>query len=258
MTGISLNKPLLYQHASLRYFRCGEYHVTRTCREDVLLLVFDGTLRFTENGTAYTLCAGQYHIQQHDSCQTAPLPSDSPKYLYIHFQAVWDESDAVLPRSGVFDPSLFMPLMTAMDHLSHSRAPYIVQCAKFYEILSLLYQQRSSDSTANRIAAYLQDQYKNSITLEDLSVAFHFSKNHIISVFRAAYGMTPIAYANEIRLLKAEQLIETTSDSLELIARQCGFSTYSHFYRLLRRKYGLSPEAFRADRRIGQIKKSTD
>ena len=46
MYGINLNKSILFKHASMRYFENGEHHVNRTLPYDVLLLVFEGTLRF--------------------------------------------------------------------------------------------------------------------------------------------------------------------------------------------------------------------
>ena len=50
MNGIDLNKPIAYKHASLRFFNKNEHHIDRFCEDDVLLLVFDGVLRFSEDG----------------------------------------------------------------------------------------------------------------------------------------------------------------------------------------------------------------
>ena len=67
MEGINLERPITYKYASLRYFLEGEHHVSRLCRDDVLLLVFDGVLRFTEDGKPYEIHKGEYHIQRHGS-----------------------------------------------------------------------------------------------------------------------------------------------------------------------------------------------
>ena len=47
MQGMDLNAPITYKHASLRFFEKNEYHVERFSRDNVLLLVFDGVLRFS-------------------------------------------------------------------------------------------------------------------------------------------------------------------------------------------------------------------
>ena len=65
---IDLKKPIEYIYASFRYFEDGEKHVTRFCKHDVLLLVFDGVLKFTENGEDYEIHKGEYYIQKNGSC----------------------------------------------------------------------------------------------------------------------------------------------------------------------------------------------
>ena len=50
MYGIDLNKNIDYKYASLRFFNEGEHHIDRICGENVLLLVFKGVLRFSEDG----------------------------------------------------------------------------------------------------------------------------------------------------------------------------------------------------------------
>lgn len=252
MNGINLNKPILYRSASLRYFKEGEHHVSRYCRYAVLQLVFDGVLRFTEDGAAYEIHPGEYHIQRQDSVQLGELPSDAPKYLYVHFLAEWTDSGMVLPADGVFEYAKLKVLMEELDALAHSDAPYIVRTAKFYELLSRLYQTNPAEkSLADKVADYIAMECCGSIDLEMICDKFHFSKNHIINTFKRAYGVTPITYMNQLRLQKARYLIEVTSDPLESIAVQCGFHNYSHFYKLFCRENGCSPVAWRERKRIG-------
>lgn len=251
MIGIELNKPITYKHSSLRFFKENEHHVSRFCRDDVLLLVYDGILRFCEDGKQYELHPGEYHIQRHDSVQEGIYPSDAPKYLYVHFLADWAESDTVLPRSGVFEYTKLKTIIKELDTLAHKEALYITQAGKFYELLSKLRQPKSDDSAAAKIANYIAKECHHTISLEMLSREFYFSKNHIIDIFKKTFKMTPIVYTNYLRLRKAERLMEVTSDSLESIAAQCGFRNYSHFYKLFCREYKLSPEQWRKRKRIG-------
>ena len=253
MEGIALDRPIDYRYASLRYFKEGEHHVTRVCREDVLLLVFEGVLRFRENGQDYEIHPGQYHIQLQDSIQDGPFASDAPKYLYVHFHAHWDEGDAILPRSGSFEYGALRELMEELDRLAHSRAACILQIGAFYRILSALYQKSQADTHAARLADFIAKEYAGTISLERLCEEFHFSKNHIISIFKKEFGLSPIAYTNRLRLEKAEHRMEMTSETLEDIALQCGFACYSHFYRLFQRKNGMSPEKWRLRKRTNPV-----
>ena len=251
MIGIRLNRPITYVYSSLRFFKKGEHHISRTCTENVLLLVYEGILRFREDGKDYEIGPGQYHIQRQGSIQDGLRVSDSPKYMYIHFWSEWTEHDPMLPRSGTFDYAKLKPVMEDLHMLRHNaKALHFAQAGKFFEILGLLYQRKTSTTLADQIADYISGQSPQEVTIEELCDKFHFSKNHIINVFKKSYGMTPIAYMNRLRLRMAEYRMEVTSDSLEQISQQCGFQTYSHFYNLFVRKNGQAPEPWRKAKRI--------
>ena len=64
MAGIDLNKNVVYKFASFRYFEKMEHHINRFCKDNVLLLVFDGVLRFSENGEETEVRAGEYYVQK--------------------------------------------------------------------------------------------------------------------------------------------------------------------------------------------------
>ena len=250
MYGIDLNKEIKYKFASLRFFEQNEYHVDRVCEDDVLLIVYDGILRFSENGVLYEVHPGEYHIQKHGSIQRGTVPSKSPKYLYVHFYAEWT-NDSCVEKRGTFNYEYLKNDIEQMNSLSYSDAPYIVKTATFYSILSKLCKTKSRDNTAVKIAKYIDENRIQNITIDTLCKEFSFSKNHIINLFKKTFGQTPIAYLNLSRLKKAEELLITTSEPIENISIGCGYQNYSHFYRQFVRKNDISPENFRKQKRIG-------
>lgn len=277
MRGISFCDTVEYKWASFRYFDAGEHHVTRTCQEDVLLLVFDGVLRFSENGEAYEVHPGEYHIQKHGTFQTGEAASSSPRYLYVHFYAEWGDTcensgavmssagrnagpegigekhgscGEILPFRGEFSYSKLEAVMQRLDFMAHNGYTQVEQAAAFYEILSLLYRRNTEDTTSSRIAAFIEENYGKDLSLEMLAEEFHFSKNHIINMFRREYGVTPFEYVKNVRIKKAEWLLEVTSKTAESIAFECGFRDYSYFYRVFRDKNLLSPNAWRKRKRV--------
>lgn len=253
MHGLDLNKEIQYLFSSLRFFDPKEYHVDRFCKDDILLLVYEGVLRFREDGVLYEIHPGEYHIQKHDSRQEGALPSDSPKYLYVHFHTQWTE-DSILPKNGTFDYLSLKRSMEELNSLCHNNAPYIIQKAKFLEILASLCKPTVVNTTAAQISSYLQENCQQNITISMLCKEFSFSKNHIINLFKKEFGQTPITYLNSIRLNKAEELLITTSELIETISLRCGYRNYSHFYRQFVRKNKVSPETFRLRRRMGEFR----
>lgn len=249
MEGILLSRPITYLHASFRAFREGEYHITRRAEHDVLILMQEGTLTFTEDGEQVRLVAGDYYIQRRGGMQSATEPSVRPRYLYVHFLAAWGEEAGALPRRGRFSVTTLAPLLEEMDTLGHAEASYIARCGVLYRILTEISAKKPSGDIAEEICAAIEAAFPVGVPLPVLAERFHFGRNHLINLFRRRYGVTPVAYTNRLRLARARYLLEVTSDSLEAVAEASGFSQYSHFYRLFLRETGCSPSAYRASRR---------
>lgn len=250
MYGIDLNKPILFKHASLRFFDKDEKHINRFCEDDVLLLVFDGILRFTENGTEYEIHPGEYHIQKHNTYQSGDYTSDSPKYLYVHFNAEWTADCPILSYSGKYNYNQMKPLFEKLDCLSHNNSTMIEKNAAFFQILTTLYNPHKEKNIADEIADFILRENKNNLTLDLIAKEFSFSKNQIINIFKKKYKTTPIEYADRMKINKAMYLMEVTSKSVELIAYESGFNTYSNFYRMFYRYNNMSPKEWRKRQRI--------
>ncbi|MBR4949775.1 MAG: helix-turn-helix transcriptional regulator [Clostridia bacterium] len=248
MKKIDLNKNIIYKGASYRYFDKNECHCSRFCEQYILLIVFDGVLRFSEDGEEFEVFPGEYFIQRKNAFQDGKIPSDSPKYLYVHFDCEETEGDGLVFR-GKFDYNQLEPFMTKIDDYYHNDAPYILQVGKFYEILSTLYQKEKKATLADKIAEYIMLRFTEDVTLDEISKKFNFSKNHIINIFRNKYDMTPFEFLGKYKIRQAERLLEITSDSAEEISSKCGFNNYSHFYKLFRRMNNVSPNRWRQEKR---------
>lgn len=248
MYGIDMNKPIIFRHASMRYFEVGEHHVNRVLPYDVLLLVYDGVLRFSEDGIEYEVTPGHYHLQKAHTLQKGTLVSDKPSYFYVHFNAEWADTAYTLPKLGDFSYSQLKNKIENLDKIAHSDFSYTEKTCLFYEILCTLNNNNTNNNTnntASEIRSYITSNFLGEISLDDICRTFSYSKNHIINIFKAEYQMTPLEYINDLKLKKAMHLLESTSDSAESIAMECGFNCYSHFYKLFQKKTGFSPAKWR-------------
>jgi AraC-like DNA-binding protein len=85
-------------------------------------------------------------------------------------------------------------------------------------------------------------------TLEGAAAAAALSSFHLIRVFRAAFGETPLAFGAARRLEAARDTLILTADSVEEIALRAGYESRTAFDRAFRRRFGTTPGALRATR----------
>ena len=95
------------------------------------------------------------------------------------------------------------------------------------------------------MAEYTRAHLADVITLDSLAGAVSLSPYHFARSFRATTGMTPHAFVTEHRLMVARDRLLRGDASVTGIALSVGFSNISHFRRLFRRRYGLTPAGLR-------------
>jgi AraC-like DNA-binding protein/mannose-6-phosphate isomerase-like protein (cupin superfamily) len=102
-------------------------------------------------------------------------------------------------------------------------------------------------SRVTEMIEYIRSSYNNDISLDNISKKFNISRYYIIRIFKKHTGFTPIEYVNNIRVLKAIELLtgaerKTVSDIGELV----GFNSITHFGRVFKKITGISPQKYRA------------
>lgn len=69
---------------------------------------------------------------------------------------------------------------------------------------------------------------------------------HVCRVAQQYLGMTPSRYINTLRMEQAALMLASDDTPIPDIAAACGIDNLSHFYRVFRRHYGVTPKAYRA------------
>lgn len=103
------------------------------------------------------------------------------------------------------------------------------------------------DGLPEQIKKYIYQNFSKSISLEELAKRFDCSKSTIMNSFRKKYGITVIAYLNQVRLDEAQKLICDTELSFKEIACECGFYDQNYFSKQFTERFGCSPTQFRAE-----------
>ncbi|MCK9548703.1 MAG: response regulator [Sphaerochaeta sp.] len=92
---------------------------------------------------------------------------------------------------------------------------------------------------------YVDQHYRQPITLEQLSCQFNVSLSHLCRQFKRACEMTFTEYLRKRRIDYACTLLRGTNNSVSEIGRQVGFEDYFYFNKVFKRAVGISPAAYR-------------
>lgn len=99
------------------------------------------------------------------------------------------------------------------------------------------------------VLRYMESNLDAPVPRGTLARMVHLSESRFHDVFRAATGQAPLAYWQRLRLQRAQELLIAGSDGIGDVASACGFGDAFHFSRLFKAFCGLSPRAYREQRR---------
>ncbi|WP_042407209.1 helix-turn-helix domain-containing protein [Streptacidiphilus carbonis] len=83
------------------------------------------------------------------------------------------------------------------------------------------------------------------LTVEDLARRANMSSRNLSRHFRSATGTTPLQWLLTQRIRHAQELLETTDDSVETVATATGMGTATTLRRHFNRTVGLPPDTYR-------------
>ena len=96
-----------------------------------------------------------------------------------------------------------------------------------------------------RINAYVRSHLAQPVTIPSLARHMGYSESYMRAIFRRELGVSLGAYMRESRLsVAASMLAEQDRDSVEEIARACGFKSIFVFSRAFKKAMGVSPRAY--------------
>jgi len=92
---------------------------------------------------------------------------------------------------------------------------------------------------------YIADNYRKSLTLEEVSGKIGFNASYFSSIFKKETGENFTEYLAQIRIQNAKQLLMETDFAIADIAEKVGYSDIKYFSKLFKKITGLNPKEFR-------------
>jgi AraC-like DNA-binding protein len=97
----------------------------------------------------------------------------------------------------------------------------------------------------NSSFVYIENNYKDEITLKDISAAVGFSEYHFSRLFKEITEKNFHSFLNEFRIKKAEKLLTGSNMTIAQISHEVGFNSFATFNRLFKKIKGCPPTLYR-------------
>lgn len=114
--------------------------------------------------------------------------------------------------------------------------------SQFSASLSL---QTSDRAPLRELQAWLLDNLSQPLSVEQMAVQAGMSPRNFSRVFTAQIGATPARFLTQIRVEAARRRLEESSQSIELIAEECGFGSAESMRSAFQRLLHVSPQEYR-------------
>ena len=95
------------------------------------------------------------------------------------------------------------------------------------------------------VKKYIQNHFKENITLDTLSELVFLNKYYLVHAFKKYNHISPINYQLKLRIQEAEQLLKTTNLVIADVSSSLGFSSQSYFSQIFKKHTGLTPNQYR-------------
>lgn len=96
----------------------------------------------------------------------------------------------------------------------------------------------------DKVLAYIHENYRNQITLDELAAVCCFSKFHLCKKFKEKTRLSIINYILMVRIDKAKEMLIQNQYRVFEIAQMVGFSDTSYFNRIFKKMTGYTPKEF--------------
>jgi len=100
---------------------------------------------------------------------------------------------------------------------------------------------------------YIHDNLDRKITIDELAKVTCLSKFHLYDSFKAVYRKTPHQYTNNIKILKAKELLTNNRHSVSEVSTLVGFNDIHSFSKIFKKKCGVAPTTFVSKKKEGLL-----
>lgn len=255
-------RSMLFYMSSCGYYRTDyEYHIERDDYQNFLIFcILDGRLSVTSENRTMVAESGQIgFLDCHEPHEYHTIGHTEFLWLHLDGSNIRDFYNAIIKQKGgfVFSAESFETVKQLLyeivstyriDQIPHEAA----LSGSLYRILTELlnYSGGAADgdeqeSNVKMAIRFIQKNYGEKISLEDVARHVNMSLFHFARVFKKSCGYSPHEFLILTRINHAKHLLKTTELPIKVIAQMVGYQNATTFTNAFTNRVAISPTRFR-------------
>lgn len=263
---------ILYQPSTIHFNKNSVFSLMRCQRHSGLhwhsaiefIYFISGGLEITLNGMTYTPNSGDIIVINSSNVHGFQITKAPVDYYVLLASDDFFISNSLYNENTYFKPlirsnearAIFDEIIKEYDKKDeYSNVAILSKIMGLFVLLKRNFVQEDLDSLPfepKKIAmvrsaiGYLQENFKEKLTVNEISNALHFSKSYLSHVFKDITGFSLIEYVNLIRCQNARAMLLDGCSIFES-ALSSGFSELSYFTRVFKKTMGIPPSMARKE-----------
>lgn len=256
----------IFIHKNLPYLELRYSNNTKHYKEHVhdtfsIGINLKGKSIYTNTNKKYEFDAGMLAVVNKNEIHSCNPINDTPNLYYMmYLDEKWcfdiqksissDIKEFVpFPKKILYDEDLYDGFKTLCEKL-FDNIEFFEKENELISFFSKLFEDnlektatKIEDSNFENIISFLNENYKENISLADLSSRFELNQFYIIRLFKLKMNMTPHSYLLNLKINRAKELLKKGYSIVDT-SLECGFSDQSHFHRNFLKIVATTPKSY--------------
>lgn len=189
-----------------------------------------------------SVLAAYLQIEEMKSSQVYSLCKEqAPFFLHIKdnygqrfrtlVEIMYDEYIQALPGSDFI-------LRNSLEHL-------LIEATRAIDHFGADLSKTTKNKEIEELLRYMDAHLDMDLTLHFLAAQVHLSREYLSRYFKQYTGKTISSYLLEQRMIRARDLLRTTSYSISDISLFCGYPSVGNFQKYFKKEFNMSPSKYR-------------
>ena len=237
----------------IRSYASGDFNPPHPIHWHILHYVTMGKGIYRFNGQELPVRSGDIFVS-HPGYLTSylPDPDDPFTYIWVGFDCI--PSFEKLISRDVFPAPWSGHIFEQMLTASETTTPEWAICARLYDFFVSLVQQQplaapQPDDYVSRAVSFIKTNYSDTLLIADIAGDLGLSRHYFCRIFKQQMGVSPQEYLVSWRMSVASRLLTERRLPQKEVALQVGYPDVYAFSRMFKRKYGVAPGVYAAQKK---------